>query len=58
VTLMPVHAFFFFLRLLASGTKLLQLWTSSHLHHASGMASKKGNMERIVLQVIYTFDLI
>lgn len=46
-----------FLRLLTCGTKLLQLWTSSHPHHVSGMASKKGNMERIVLQVIHNSDL-
>ncbi|NXY85184.1 P3C2A kinase, partial [Alcedo cyanopectus] len=42
---------FDFRRLLTCGTKLLQLWTSSHSHHASGMASKKGNLERIVLQI-------
>uniref|UniRef100_A0A8B9T1B0 Phosphatidylinositol 4-phosphate 3-kinase C2 domain-containing subunit alpha n=1 Tax=Anas platyrhynchos TaxID=8839 RepID=A0A8B9T1B0_ANAPL len=40
---------FDFRRLLTCGTKLLQLWTSSHPNHASGTASKKGNMERIVL---------
>uniref|UniRef100_A0A8C5U525 Phosphatidylinositol 4-phosphate 3-kinase C2 domain-containing subunit alpha n=1 Tax=Malurus cyaneus samueli TaxID=2593467 RepID=A0A8C5U525_9PASS len=47
-------------RLLASGTKLLQLWTSSHPHHVSGAASKKGNMERIVLQIDFpshAFDI-
>ncbi|XP_059682137.1 phosphatidylinositol 4-phosphate 3-kinase C2 domain-containing subunit alpha isoform X4 [Gavia stellata] len=46
--------------LLTCGTKLLQLWTSSHPHHASGMASKKGNTERIVLQIDFpshTFDI-
>ncbi|KAM6358600.1 phosphatidylinositol 4-phosphate 3-kinase C2 domain-containing subunit alpha isoform 1-T3 [Alca torda] len=51
---------FDFRRLLTSGTKLLQLWTSSHPHHASGMASKKGNMERIVLQIDFpshAFDI-
>uniref|UniRef100_A0A8B9T2P7 Phosphatidylinositol 4-phosphate 3-kinase C2 domain-containing subunit alpha n=1 Tax=Anas platyrhynchos TaxID=8839 RepID=A0A8B9T2P7_ANAPL len=47
-------------RLLTCGTKLLQLWTSSHPNHASGTASKKGNMERIVLQVDFpshAFDI-
>ncbi|XP_035406042.1 phosphatidylinositol 4-phosphate 3-kinase C2 domain-containing subunit alpha isoform X2 [Cygnus atratus] len=51
---------FDFRRLLTCGTKLLQLWTSSHPNHASGMASKKGNMERIVLQVDFpshAFDI-
>ncbi|NXC65685.1 P3C2A kinase, partial [Anhinga anhinga] len=51
---------FDFRRLLTCGTKLLQLWTSSHPHHASGMASKKGNMERIVLQIDFpshAFDI-
>ncbi|GAB0189951.1 phosphatidylinositol 4-phosphate 3-kinase C2 domain-containing subunit alpha [Grus japonensis] len=51
---------FDFKRLLTCGTKLLQLWTSSHPHHASGMASKKGNMERIVLQIDFpshAFDI-
>ncbi|XP_074006124.1 phosphatidylinositol 4-phosphate 3-kinase C2 domain-containing subunit alpha isoform X3 [Numenius arquata] len=46
--------------LLTCGTKLLQLWTSSHPHHASGMASKKGNTERIVLQIDFpshAFDI-
>ncbi|RMC12261.1 hypothetical protein DUI87_09773 [Hirundo rustica rustica] len=46
--------------LLTCGTKLLQLWTSSHPHHVSGMASKKGNMERIVLQIDFpshAFDI-
>uniref|UniRef100_A0A8C0UGU4 Phosphatidylinositol 4-phosphate 3-kinase C2 domain-containing subunit alpha n=1 Tax=Cyanistes caeruleus TaxID=156563 RepID=A0A8C0UGU4_CYACU len=46
--------------LLTCGTKLLQLWTSSHLHHVSGMASKKGNTERIVLQIDFpslSFDI-
>ncbi|XP_041270898.1 phosphatidylinositol 4-phosphate 3-kinase C2 domain-containing subunit alpha isoform X3 [Onychostruthus taczanowskii] len=46
---------FDFRRLLTSGTKLLQLWTSSHPHHVSGMTSKKGNMERIVLQIDFPF---
>uniref|UniRef100_A0A8C0FLF8 Phosphatidylinositol 4-phosphate 3-kinase C2 domain-containing subunit alpha n=1 Tax=Bubo bubo TaxID=30461 RepID=A0A8C0FLF8_BUBBB len=47
-------------RLLTCGTKLLQLWTPSHPHHAPGMASKKGNMERIVLQIDFpshAFDI-
>ncbi|XP_064922166.1 phosphatidylinositol 4-phosphate 3-kinase C2 domain-containing subunit alpha isoform X1 [Columba livia] len=51
---------FDFRRLLTCGTKLLQLWTSSHPHHVSGMASKKGNMERIVLQIDFpshAFDI-
>ncbi|XP_039562985.1 phosphatidylinositol 4-phosphate 3-kinase C2 domain-containing subunit alpha isoform X3 [Passer montanus] len=51
---------FDFRRLLTSGTKLLQLWTSSHPHHVSGMTSKKGNMERIVLQIDFpshAFDI-
>ncbi|XP_032043896.1 phosphatidylinositol 4-phosphate 3-kinase C2 domain-containing subunit alpha [Aythya fuligula] len=51
---------FDFRRLLTCGTKLLQLWTSSHPNHASGTASKKGNMERIVLQVDFpshAFDI-
>uniref|UniRef100_A0A8C3J9F7 Phosphatidylinositol 4-phosphate 3-kinase C2 domain-containing subunit alpha n=1 Tax=Calidris pygmaea TaxID=425635 RepID=A0A8C3J9F7_9CHAR len=51
---------FDFRRLLTCGTKLLQLWTSSHPHHASGMASKKGNTERIVLQIDFpshAFDI-
>ncbi|XP_074774691.1 phosphatidylinositol 4-phosphate 3-kinase C2 domain-containing subunit alpha isoform X3 [Athene noctua] len=51
---------FDFRRLLTCGTKLLQLWTSSHPHHAPGMASKKGNMERIVLQIDFpshAFDI-
>uniref|UniRef100_A0A8C0UIA7 Phosphatidylinositol 4-phosphate 3-kinase C2 domain-containing subunit alpha n=1 Tax=Cyanistes caeruleus TaxID=156563 RepID=A0A8C0UIA7_CYACU len=51
---------FDFRRLLTCGTKLLQLWTSSHLHHVSGMASKKGNTERIVLQIDFpslSFDI-
>ncbi|XP_075569478.1 phosphatidylinositol 4-phosphate 3-kinase C2 domain-containing subunit alpha isoform X4 [Pelecanus crispus] len=46
--------------LLTCGTKLLQLWTSSHPHHASGMASKKGNTERIVFQIDFpshAFDI-
>ncbi|XP_025934771.1 phosphatidylinositol 4-phosphate 3-kinase C2 domain-containing subunit alpha isoform X5 [Apteryx rowi] len=46
---------------LTCGTKLLQLWTSSHPSHASGMASKRGNMERIVLQVDFpslAFDIV
>ncbi|XP_051478598.1 phosphatidylinositol 4-phosphate 3-kinase C2 domain-containing subunit alpha isoform X3 [Apus apus] len=42
---------FDFRRLLTCGTKLLQLWTSSHPHHVPGVASKKGNTERIVLQI-------
>ncbi|KAJ7412498.1 Phosphatidylinositol 4-phosphate 3-kinase C2 domain-containing subunit alpha [Willisornis vidua] len=51
---------FDFRRLLTCGTKLLQLWTSSHSHQPSGMASKKGNMERVVLQVDFpshAFDI-
>ncbi|XP_032546594.1 phosphatidylinositol 4-phosphate 3-kinase C2 domain-containing subunit alpha isoform X3 [Chiroxiphia lanceolata] len=51
---------FDFRRLLTSGTKLLQMWTSSHPHHAPGMATKKGNMERIVLQIDFpshAFDI-
>ncbi|NXH03981.1 P3C2A kinase, partial [Loxia leucoptera] len=51
---------FDFRRLLTSGTKLLQLWTTSHPHHVSGMTSKKGNMDRIVLQIDFpshTFDI-
>ncbi|XP_041337176.1 phosphatidylinositol 4-phosphate 3-kinase C2 domain-containing subunit alpha isoform X3 [Pyrgilauda ruficollis] len=51
---------FDFRRLLTSGTKLLQLWTSSHPHHVSGMTTKKGNMERIVLQIDFpshAFDI-
>ncbi|XP_068256185.1 phosphatidylinositol 4-phosphate 3-kinase C2 domain-containing subunit alpha isoform X3 [Nyctibius grandis] len=51
---------FDFRRLLTCGTKLLQLWTSSQPHHASGTASKKGNMERIVLQIDFpshAFDI-
>ncbi|KAJ7422212.1 Phosphatidylinositol 4-phosphate 3-kinase C2 domain-containing subunit alpha [Pitangus sulphuratus] len=51
---------FDFRRLLTSGTKLLQMWTSSHPHHASGTATKKGNMERIVLQIDFpshAFDI-
>uniref|UniRef100_A0A663F393 Phosphatidylinositol 4-phosphate 3-kinase C2 domain-containing subunit alpha n=1 Tax=Aquila chrysaetos chrysaetos TaxID=223781 RepID=A0A663F393_AQUCH len=51
---------FDFRRLLTCGTKLLQLWTSSHPHHTSGTASKKGNMERIVLQIDFpshAFDI-
>ncbi|XP_064019697.1 phosphatidylinositol 4-phosphate 3-kinase C2 domain-containing subunit alpha [Pogoniulus pusillus] len=51
---------FDFRRLLTCGTKLLQLWTSSHPHHASGMTSKKGNLERIILQVDFpshAFDI-
>ncbi|XP_014731802.1 PREDICTED: phosphatidylinositol 4-phosphate 3-kinase C2 domain-containing subunit alpha [Sturnus vulgaris] len=51
---------FDFRRLLTCGTKLLQLWTSSHPHHVSGMASKKGNMERVVLQIDFpshAFDI-
>uniref|UniRef100_A0A8C4V8E8 Phosphatidylinositol 4-phosphate 3-kinase C2 domain-containing subunit alpha n=1 Tax=Falco tinnunculus TaxID=100819 RepID=A0A8C4V8E8_FALTI len=47
-------------RLLTCGTKLLQLWTSSHLRLVSGMASKKGNTERIVLQIDFpshAFDI-
>ncbi|XP_062351972.1 phosphatidylinositol 4-phosphate 3-kinase C2 domain-containing subunit alpha isoform X3 [Cinclus cinclus] len=46
--------------LLTCGTKLLHLWTSSHPHHVSGMASKKGNMERVVLQIDFpshAFDI-
>lgn len=49
---------FDFRRLLTCGTKLLQLWTSSHPHHVSGTTSKKGNMERIVLQVVHNSDLL
>ncbi|XP_025934770.1 phosphatidylinositol 4-phosphate 3-kinase C2 domain-containing subunit alpha isoform X4 [Apteryx rowi] len=52
---------FDFRRFLTCGTKLLQLWTSSHPSHASGMASKRGNMERIVLQVDFpslAFDIV
>ncbi|KFV78354.1 Phosphatidylinositol 4-phosphate 3-kinase C2 domain-containing subunit alpha, partial [Struthio camelus australis] len=52
---------FDFRRLLTCGTKLLQLWTSSHPSHASGMASKRGNMERILLQVdfpSFAFDIV
>ncbi|XP_054246589.1 phosphatidylinositol 4-phosphate 3-kinase C2 domain-containing subunit alpha isoform X2 [Indicator indicator] len=51
---------FDFRRLLTCGTKLLHLWTSSHPHHASGMTSKKGSMERIVLQIDFpshAFDI-
>ncbi|XP_071414986.1 phosphatidylinositol 4-phosphate 3-kinase C2 domain-containing subunit alpha isoform X1 [Pithys albifrons albifrons] len=51
---------FDFRQLLTCGTKLLQLWTSSHPHQPSGMASKKGNMERVVLQVDFpshAFDI-
>ncbi|XP_042669226.1 phosphatidylinositol 4-phosphate 3-kinase C2 domain-containing subunit alpha isoform X2 [Centrocercus urophasianus] len=51
---------FDFRRLLSCGTKLLQLWTSLHPSHASGMASKKENMGRIVLQVDFpshAFDI-
>ncbi|XP_041894243.1 phosphatidylinositol 4-phosphate 3-kinase C2 domain-containing subunit alpha isoform X2 [Corvus kubaryi] len=51
---------FDFRRLLTCGTKLLQLWTSSHPHHVSGTTSKKGNMERIVLQIDFpshAFDI-
>ncbi|NXX88644.1 P3C2A kinase, partial [Centropus bengalensis] len=51
---------FDFRRLLTCGTKLLQLWISPHPHHASGMASKKGNMERVVLQIdfpCHAFDI-
>ncbi|XP_061856335.1 phosphatidylinositol 4-phosphate 3-kinase C2 domain-containing subunit alpha isoform X3 [Colius striatus] len=51
---------FDFRRLLACGTKLLQLWISSHPHHASGVALKKGNMEKIVLQIDFpshAFDI-
>ncbi|XP_031469738.1 phosphatidylinositol 4-phosphate 3-kinase C2 domain-containing subunit alpha [Phasianus colchicus] len=51
---------FDFRRLLSCGTKLLQLWTSLHPSHASGTASKKENMGRIVLQVDFpshAFDI-
>ncbi|NWS88863.1 P3C2A kinase, partial [Toxostoma redivivum] len=51
---------FDFRRLLTRGTKLLQLWTPSHPHHVSGMASKKGNLERVVLQIDFpshAFDI-
>ncbi|XP_032300632.1 phosphatidylinositol 4-phosphate 3-kinase C2 domain-containing subunit alpha isoform X2 [Coturnix japonica] len=51
---------FDFRRLLSCGTKLLQLWTSSHPSHTSGTASKKENMGRIVLQVDFpshAFDI-
>ncbi|XP_075018825.1 phosphatidylinositol 4-phosphate 3-kinase C2 domain-containing subunit alpha isoform X3 [Calonectris borealis] len=51
---------FDFRQLLTCGTKLLQLWISSHPHHTSGTASKKGNVERIVLQIDFpshAFDI-
>ncbi|XP_037755640.1 phosphatidylinositol 4-phosphate 3-kinase C2 domain-containing subunit alpha [Chelonia mydas] len=53
---------FDFRRLLTCGTKLLHLWTSSHVTPASGTAHKKGNlMEKIVLQVDFpslAFDTV
>nr|XP_002721404.1 phosphatidylinositol 4-phosphate 3-kinase C2 domain-containing subunit alpha [Oryctolagus cuniculus] len=53
---------FDFKRFLACGTKLLYLWTSSHVNTLPGTTPKKGYvMERIVLQVDFpspTFDII
>ncbi|XP_012889575.1 PREDICTED: phosphatidylinositol 4-phosphate 3-kinase C2 domain-containing subunit alpha [Dipodomys ordii] len=53
---------FDFKRFLTCGTKLLYLWTSSHVNSIPGTIPKKGNvMERIVLQVDFpspTFDII
>nr|KAF6438676.1 phosphatidylinositol-4-phosphate 3-kinase catalytic subunit type 2 alpha [Molossus molossus] len=53
---------FDFKRFLTCGTKLLYLWTSSHITPIPGTISKKGYvMERIVLQVDFpspTFDII
>ncbi|CAM4585125.1 unnamed protein product [Caretta caretta] len=53
---------FDFRRLLTCGTKLLHLWTSSHVTAASGTAHKRGNlMEKIVLQVDFpslAFDTV
>ncbi|CAM5149778.1 unnamed protein product [Natator depressus] len=53
---------FDFRRLLTCGTKLLRLWTSSHVTPASGTAHKRGNlMEKIVLQVDFpslAFDTV
>ncbi|EPQ18353.1 Phosphatidylinositol-4-phosphate 3-kinase C2 domain-containing subunit alpha [Myotis brandtii] len=53
---------FDFKRFLTCGTKLLYLWTSSHITPIPGTIPKKGYvMERIVLQVDFpspTFDII
>ncbi|XP_016080648.1 PREDICTED: phosphatidylinositol 4-phosphate 3-kinase C2 domain-containing subunit alpha isoform X2 [Miniopterus natalensis] len=53
---------FDFKRFLTCGTKLLYLWTSSHITPVPGSIPKKGYvMERIVLQVDFpspTFDII
>ncbi|XP_067396787.1 phosphatidylinositol 4-phosphate 3-kinase C2 domain-containing subunit alpha [Emydura macquarii macquarii] len=53
---------FDFRRLLTCGTKLLHLWTSSHVTPVSAAAHKRGNlMEKIVLQVDFpslAFDIV
>ncbi|XP_039389574.1 phosphatidylinositol 4-phosphate 3-kinase C2 domain-containing subunit alpha [Mauremys reevesii] len=53
---------FDFRRLLTCGTKLLHLWTSSHVTPTSGTVHKRGNlMEKIVLQVDFpslAFDTV